>query len=308
MPSACFGSPPRVWGRPNPKCRPMHLGPVHPHACGDDDGARAHHDVVGGSPPRVWGRRIRLDGVAVMTRFTPTRVGTTRAYSAQCTGLNGSPPRVWGRRSARRAGGAKATVHPHACGDDDRSANAKQAFQRFTPTRVGTTTWSSPPRSKPSGSPPRVWGRRYMLLPIPFGLAVHPHACGDDGKRATSLFRMLRFTPTRVGTTAIRTHALREGPVHPHACGDDDGDGTAGGGPDGSPPRVWGRHTRAFKSRMVLSVHPHACGDDGWGVDPQVRLDRFTPTRVGTTASPHSSIVQLFGSPPRVWGRRTAPR
>ncbi len=73
--------------------------------------------------------------------------------------------------------------------------------------------------------------------------------------------------------------------------------------PYGSPPRVWGRHK---------------------GLPSLARLGRFTPTCVGKTVSrtlirhslsvhPHvcgedsciaSFTDSIFGSPPRVWGRR----
>src|SRR5438309_4044790 len=111
-----------------------------------------------------------------------------------------------------------------------------------------------------------------------------------------------RFTPTRVGTTRralSRSGALS---VHPHARGDDIGVIMAGKPEDGSPPRAWGRPGGAG----------HAHG-----------LDRFTPTRVGTTSSralsalrssvhPHArgddedqqSVAGAGdGSPPRAWGR-----
>ncbi len=94
--------------------------------------------------------------------------------------------------------------------------------------------------------------------------------------------------------------------VHPHGRGDGLFASGMSGAPAGSPPRAWGR-------RVVTSKHTH----------PR----RFTPTGVGTakrakrahsliTVHPHGrgdgSYSHYFamsgrGSPPRAWGRRTAP-
>ena len=137
--------------------------------------------------------------IAASCRFTPTRVGTTLGYKAavlpdavhphargdntsKCLVLIlfcGSPPRAWGQLG----------YGDPACG-----------WERFTPTRVGTTPRPSPP-TRPAavhphargdniglaegashhyGSPPRAWGQRIGL-----GLSLN----------------LRRFTPTRVGTT-----------------------------------------------------------------------------------------------------------
>ena len=198
------------------------------------------------------------------------------------------------------------------------------AVSRFTPTRVGKTSVCS------SRIPPSL---------------VHPHACGEDfsmpwimpspigspprvwGRRSlTSLASLTpRFTPTRVGKTALDARLVIVQPVHPHACGEDAGVVTFSSPPEGSPPRVWGRHVimpachrnlrftpaRVGKTGSFLAlsartrVHPHACGEDAYtvrmpapisGSPPRVwgRLlglgggglyDRFTPTRVGKTRS-----------------------
>ncbi len=259
----------------------------------------------------MWGRLCTERAFHPRSRFTPTRVGTTLDSSRDC---------------------CRVAVHPHACGDDgcstrrEPSANGSPprvwgrlppfsesiTTTRFTPTRVGTTR--------------RQEGRAV-------GLAVHPHACGDDpfieaplalprgspprvwGRLPLQPFLLdtPRFTPTRVGTT-------RPGDSEPDRQ-------------PGSPPRVWGRldivaaaiRAERFTPTRVgttlphcaragaSSVHPHACGDDAdqrsrgrhadgspprvWGrpplVEPSAFVGRFTPTRVGTT---------LKG--PRVWGRR----
>ena len=176
-------------------------------------------------------------------------------------GVYGSPPRVWGQR-------------PH----DFRRLFAT----RFTPTRVGTTSW-------------RCFFRRPNQ--------VHPHACGDNLLRRHLEAVVGRFTPTRVGTTTRLPVVSRALTVHPHACGDNEIVQKPLSQCRGSPPRVWGQRVACFRPQITRQVHPHACGDNprrarggrrvpvhphacGDNV-PQLTVwlgvQRFTPTRVGTT-------------------------
>jgi len=357
-------TPTRV-GTTRPRSSSSPLSPVHPHARGDDVSLWGLPIEEAGSPPRAWGRRPAHSRAAAVHRFTPTRVGTTSppgtappsatvhphargddiATGNRATFSDGSPPRAWGRPEDRlldvedqrftptRVGTTKKTcprdgnrsVHPHARGDDSNNRTPKPACTRFTPTRVGTTAEEEAEESKPpvhphargddgtvavrvvsgAGSPPRAWGRPLR------GRAASPHG---------------RFTPTRVGTTAVSESTPRSRSVHPHARGDD-GDGhMIRDAACGSPPRAWGRrqHSRRRKMyrrftptrvgttrmpRYVLAyraVHPHARGDDqraypwswarpgspprAWGrregVSAGYRPLRFTPTRVGTTTMP----------------------
>src|SRR5208337_1857139 len=235
-----------------------------------------------------------------MRRTIPTRVGTT---------LVGQGPTTW------------TPVHPHARGDNVAGQNVVNGFggspprawgqhictlsiirlNRFTPTRVGTTHETS------------CWAS---------GQAVHPHARGDNAFANLFPFTIVgspprawgqllaldarrpcgRFTPTRVGTTWNSAAAERRYPVHPHARGDNTFDCSTEPCSSGSPPRAWGQH-------QVNRV-PGAS-------------DRFTPTRVGTTAARHSNAPATtvhphargdnlvsprahpspFGSPPRAWGQ-----
>ena len=366
------GSPPRVWGQPPPaalgsaclrftptrvgttppRWRPGGRRAVHPHACGDNfDHSSANRCTDGspprvwgqptsstrfpwrrGSPPRVWGQQFLGHAAARGDRFTPTRVGTTPANL---------PP------------GGLALVHPHACGDNARPTrqdlprdgspprvwgqpqrrNVRHHHLRFTPTRVGTTTYHAPGHDAPAvhphacgdnghreelapwldGSPPRVWGQ-------PLNLAPH---IGRD-----------RFTPTRVGTTDAFVGIPPRAAVHPHACGDNSVVPQPMQASYGSPPRVWGQRPatpcrsppRRFTPTRVgttpsgglgtghRAVHPHACGDNPaclhfgvtmggspprvWGQLQDVPLEgalrRFTPTRVGTT----SMVVRSLMPPP----------
>ncbi len=237
---------------------------------------------------------------------------------------------------------SRTSVHPHACGDDQRTQSHLAQSVRFTPTRVGTTNQrighlairsvhphacgddpTSPlTTTSTHGSPPRVWGRLLSeclshiasrFTPTRVGTtkirpgcrhqdAVHPHACGDDARFLRSRGDGDRFTPTRVGTTIGGLRRAPPSSVHPHACGDDFWGDLAPLPRDGSPPRVWGRPILPAQSLRSL---------------------RFTPTRVGTTSTsprrrltptvhPHAcgddmdkEFLQRYldGSPPRVWGR-----
>ena len=175
----------------------------------------------------------------------------------------GSPPRVWGQRR-RRLGEA--------------------ARQRFTPTRVGTTTprhhrlARSPVHPHACGdnarvalaygldpgSPPRVWGQPRRAEHRELAGGSPPRAWGQPHLQ-TERLRDARFTPTRVGTTPRPTVGTVAKPVHPHARGDNAAPPFCGTGVIGSPPRAWGQ------------PQPHA---------RIAILRRFTPTRVGTTSRP----------------------
>ena len=197
--AAIYGSPPRVWGKSfshieksrtiwfTPTCvGKMYLRrsglpkePVHPHVCGENLSERTRRDPrtrftptcvgkmpkqvtstvsIAGSPPRVWGKCLSVPTVNGNGRFTPTSVG--KMY------------RHWRQPHPR-------PVHPHVCGENDRSrAMLRPIFgspprvwgkciygglacrkSRFTPTCVGKMMKASTPWTPMYGSPPRVWGK-----------------------------------------------------------------------------------------------------------------------------------------------------
>ena len=92
----------------------------------------------------------------------------------------------------------------------------------------------------------------------------------------------------------------------------------------GSPPRVRGTRSLTTKeiatarftptgvgktrgsSRKIcpLAVHPHGCGENVGMAVPGLPEKRFTPTGVGKTQPCAAAILHIFGSPPRVWGKR----
>ncbi len=118
------------------------------------------------------------------------------------------------------------------------------------------------------GSPPRVWGKRHGACLGLTHIAVHPHACGENGPTFPPSAAAIWFTPTRVGKT--RKQCLEIIGVY------------------GSPPRVWGK--RWCPSAGVLPC------------------TRFTPTRVGKTRGHDKIGVDALGSPPRVWGKHICRR
>ena len=170
-------TPTRV-GKTGGKWRGGGTPPVHPHACGENQFPKTLGKILRGSPPRVWGKQSRPEPLAEASRFTPTRVGKTgsrrptltcqpvhphacgenQTGDKQGTGSAGSPPRVWGKRSTwPSASGTPrftptrvgktfcfsalpcvASVHPHACGENQ---------------------YVKLPGPQVNGSPPRVWGK-----------------------------------------------------------------------------------------------------------------------------------------------------
>ena len=178
------------------------------------------------------------------------------------------------------------------------------------------------------------------MLPPP---AVHPHACGEhtgvcEGTRGSlgSSPRMwgthqrllyvvfeIRFIPTHVGNTPIRTRCRQGPPVHPHACGEHS--------PQlliilislGSSPRMWGTHDRRPAEEVgdrfipthvgntlcgrlgagVVAVHPHACGEHIAMVLAEYRAS-VHPHACGEHLGRRVRDHAAGGSSPRMWGTR----
>jgi len=90
-------------------------------------------------------------------------------------------------------------VHPHVCGEN--------------------TGWCTPAPTR-TGTPPRVWGKRYIM---------------------TDRYISDRYTPTCVGKTN-RTYARSyQHQVHPHVCGENVIPLPGYTASIGTPPRVWGK-------------------------------------------------------------------
>ncbi len=199
-------------------------GRFTPTPVGTTPAMKSRDAALYGSPPRLWGRRQSVPGdISEASRFTPTPVGTTKTWPgrvewptsvhphacgddasfcwAVATASSGSPPRLWGRRDARAQ---------------------SLRVGRFTPTPVGTTRRARIGDVVWDGSPPRLWGRRHEPGSSRPRLAVHPHACGDDGQSGKYREIITNGSPPRLwGRRGGGPAASNRRPVHPHACGDD---------------------------------------------------------------------------------------
>ena len=215
----------------------------------------------------------------------------------------GSSPRGWGTR---------------------RGVPGPQPGERFIPTRVGNTQTLS---ASSAGWPvhPHAGGEHDQQFRDDAGqLGSSPRGWGTLEFHRPELHR-LRFIPTRVGNTPVRSHGPMRGAVHPHAGGEHSASATWAASCVGSSPRGWG--TPGFGQAVIdehrfiptrvgntismpmaccsRAVHPHAGGEHrrplagvehetgssprGWGThqldDDMSPEARFSPTRVGNTAS-----------------------
>ncbi len=228
---------------------------------------------------------MRSSAVRVSWKAVHPHARGDDSFWADIPGLPpGSPPRAWGRLERSEFINKSARFTPTRVGTIRRGFRDSSGAS-VHPHARGDDAESPPTYSCPAGSPPRAWGR------FGRGAVVVPES---------------RFTPTRVGTMPPSPGRARPRPVHPHARGDDFEKRTVFPTNAGSPPRAWGR-----------SFQRWADGGDC----------RFTPTRVGTilatyffscgsSVHPHArgddaqrpmDSRNLPGSPPRAWGRLTAP-
>ena len=194
------GSSPRTWGtvashlvdRRSDRFIPTHVGNRYTVP-------RAGH-TSDGSSPRTWGTDPPAPRYRCRGRFIPTHVGNSSAQS---------PRPGW------------SSVHPHARGE--------QSFWVIAPdSRIGSSprTWGtgelSAVRAASSRFIPTHVGNSWGIMGMPCGMAVHPHARGEQSSApspasaprgssprtwGTASFRILcqtilRFIPTHVGNSS----------------------------------------------------------------------------------------------------------
>ncbi len=163
--------------------------------------------------------------------------------------------------SARRPAAGK---HPHACGEDTRSAIPPQMMEE-TPPRMWGRLARRLQRLNELGNTPTHVGKTQLLAARLAWRGKHPHACGEDwrksdrttilaetpprmwGRPSLRNFRQLApgNTPTHVGKTRMSKLLPIISRKHPHACGEDCVTRTMAGFSLETPPRMWGRPSLA---------------------------------------------------------------
>ena len=177
--SVSYGSPPRLWGQPQPYIGSGMLRRFTPTPVGTTISLDFNSGNDSGSPPRLWGqlrptlhyrchRRFTptpvgttpdLPIVRRAPRFTPTPVGTTLAIRPSLAWRSGSPPRLWGQHSRRQRARGRPDGSPPRLWGQRQPRYEAWSFWRFTPTPVGTTSPQVKAGMPYRGSPPRLWGQ-----------------------------------------------------------------------------------------------------------------------------------------------------
>ena len=176
-------------------------------------------------------------------------------------------------------------------------------------------------RARSAGSIPTHAGKPRAAGPIPHGLGVYPHACGETGTDQLAAQDPGGLSPRMRGNRGCRwrldpengsipTHAGKPFDevklffcrgVYPHACGETIATRTSmcamrglsprmRGNPDalphnptdrGSIPTHAGKPDWPFEWKPWMRVYPHACGETSSGSRYQIRLPGLSPRMRG---------------------------
>ena len=292
---------PACAGKTRPRAGNHPATPAHPRVCGENSRAALYPAMRVGSSPRVRGKQRRQHHHLPPRRLIPA-----------CAGKTASSPRI---ARPRRA-------HPRVCGEN--------IFK-----------WHR--RSRRTGSSPRVRGKREQvpwpvpregLIPACAGKTpgppstsrarwAHPRVCGENDN-ATALQcarhgssprvrgkldeRGLDALPPRlIPACAGKTPRPRCGTsspgAHPRVCGENPNPATFTWTCGGSSPRVRGKpswgSTAAPSSRLIP-----ACAGKTWPTAPPSWFRRAHPRVCGENTHASSCACAIFGSSPRVRGKR----
>ena len=236
--SSRYGTSPRMWGERAPLVLPIvrpwniptHVGRTrlmrsvqlllaeHPHACGENCGAKALPFAVPGTSPRMWGEPVACVRDGVDCRNIPTHVGRTVCHLFRVHVI---------------------PEHPHACGENIATILTHVVLPGTSPRMWGELARNPPRRYNHRNIPTHV-GRTSRFPSIRLKGSEHPHACGENssptvlcsGSDGTSprmwgelAFRVdellyVRNIPTHVGRTLFPITPPPLSSEHPHACGE----------------------------------------------------------------------------------------
>ena len=134
------------------------LTPVHPRACGEQGVLGPRHIRKGGSSPRMRGTGVLLDRLAAHIRFIPAHAGNS------ATLLRLIP---------------RSTVHPRACGEQNRTELVRADLTGSSPRMRGTVLESGNDHFKSRFIPAHAGNRSTRQTPYN-APSVHPRACGEQ--------------------------------------------------------------------------------------------------------------------------------
>ncbi len=191
--------------------------------------------------------------------------------------------------------------HPHGRGEDLLPTVREADSERNTPTGVGKTPVTGgrgftsrkhphgrgedPTRRKcfglPPETPPRAWGRRFIL---------------------STYSTLARNTPTGVGKTDGCQRFLVGHWKHPHGRGEDFDTRWTGSTTRETPPRAWGRPSPLSQAMLLNRNTPTGVGKTG-SEFPWRRSRRKHPHGRGEDERSKTLTLVAVETPPRAWGR-----
>ncbi len=275
----------------------------HPRACGANRPSAGRGWRRAGSSPRVRGKLGFLVDGDFPGRIIPARAGQT----SRCTLTVASRP-----------------DHPRACG-----ANLS------TSSNSNSSAGSSP---RVRGKRPRARDRvdRRRIIPARAGQTQdqqgtmtdspdHPRACGANpdfraaaeretgssprvrGKRSRSTrhCRCSWIIPARAGQTQETSGKNTGDADHPRACGANESSLSRLSSTSGSSPRVRGKQLYETAKSQKRRIIPARAGQTG-SSRPPWSAPSDHPRACGANKGSQDGFAQLFGSSPRVRGKRTA--
>ena len=131
-------------------------------------------------------------------------------------------------------------VHPHECGEHNKTEMGKTVEIRFIPTSAGNIL---------------------MCISRQSAVTVHPHECGEHVPMLHSNDVGVRFIPTSAGNISSSMLRLLNFAVHPHECGDHGFQRAVRRPGIGSSPRVRGTSSVFFVSGFRLRFIPTSAGN-----------------------------------------------
>ena len=275
----------------------------HPRACGANRPSAGRGWRRAGSSPRVRGKLGFLVDGDFPGRIIPARAGQT----SRCTLTVASRP-----------------DHPRACGANLSTSSNSNSSAGSSPRVRGKRPRARDRVDRRRIIPARAGQTSTAFAPA-FASSDHPRACGANarptghhdglsgssprvrGKRcpAIRVVTRMRIIPARAGQTARSRCRCRTARDHPRACGANGHGQHVTVDVRGSSPRVRGKLRRPPAKTPVTRIIPARAGQTG-SSRPPWSAPSDHPRACGANKGSQDGFAQLFGSSPRVRGKRTA--